>query len=56
MNPVEIEGDDLFIYSLTIPGFSLGKSRWGKYLILFYYSSANISIVELAITDIKEID
>jgi len=39
MDPSEVKGDDLLIYSLTVPGFSLGKSRWGEYLILFYRSN-----------------
>jgi hypothetical protein len=60
MDPSEVKGDDLLICSPTVPGFSLGKSRWGEYLILFYYSnsppSANINVVELAVADIKEID
>ncbi len=48
MDPSEVKGDDLLICSPTVPGFSLGNSRWGEYLILFCCSSnlpsANISI------------
>ncbi|KAH8757124.1 P-loop containing nucleoside triphosphate hydrolase protein [Hyaloscypha finlandica] len=40
MDPSEVKGDDLLICSPTVPGFSLGNSRW----------------VELAVADIKEID
>jgi hypothetical protein len=56
MDPLEVEGDDLLVCSPTVPGFSLGTSRWGEHLILFSCSSANINVVELAIADIKEID
>jgi hypothetical protein len=35
IDPLEVKGDDLLIYSPTIPRFSLGNSRWGKHLILF---------------------
>jgi hypothetical protein len=38
-DPLEVEGDDLLICSPTLPGFSLGNSRWGEHLILFCYSS-----------------
>ena len=27
---LEVKGDNLLICSLTVPGFSLGNSRWGK--------------------------
>ena len=33
---LEVKGDDLLIYSLIVPRFSLGNNRWGKHLILFY--------------------
>ena len=60
IDPSEVKGDDLLIYSLTVPRFSLGNSRWGKHSIHFCCSntfpSANINIVELAVADIKEID
>jgi hypothetical protein len=39
MDPSEVKGDDLLICSPTVPGFSLGKSRWGEYLILFCRSN-----------------
>jgi hypothetical protein len=39
MDPSEVKGDDLLICSPTVPGFSLGNSRWGEYLILFCCSS-----------------
>ena len=39
MDPSEVKGDDLLICSPTVPGFSLGNSRWGEHLILFYCSS-----------------
>ena len=35
MDPSEVKGDDLLICSPTVPGFSLGNSRWGKHSILF---------------------
>lgn len=35
MDPSEVEGDDLLVCSLTVPGFSLGTSRWGEHLIFF---------------------
>jgi len=35
MDPSEVQGDDLLICSPTVPGFSLGNSRWGKHSILF---------------------
>ncbi|KAH6661627.1 hypothetical protein B0J14DRAFT_622151 [Halenospora varia] len=28
MDPLEVKGDDLLIYSLTVPRFSLGNRRW----------------------------
>jgi hypothetical protein len=60
MDPSEVKGDDLLICSPTVPGFSLGNSRWGKHSIPFCRSntfpSANINIVELAVADIKEIN
>jgi hypothetical protein len=34
IDPSEVKGDDLLICSPTLPGFSLGNSRWGEYLIL----------------------
>jgi len=30
MDPSEVKGDDLLICSPTVPGFSLGNSRWGE--------------------------
>jgi hypothetical protein len=45
---LEVKGDDLLICSPTVPGFSLGNSRWGERLIIFCLSSnfplANTSI------------
>lgn len=45
---LEVKGDDLLICSPTVPGFSLGDSRWGERLITFCLSSncplANTSI------------
>jgi hypothetical protein len=39
MDPSEVEGGNLLVCSPTVPGFSLGNSRWGEYLILFCCSS-----------------
>ena len=30
IDPSEVKGDDLLICSPTVPGFSLGNSRWGE--------------------------
>jgi hypothetical protein len=40
IDPSEVKGDDLLICSPTVPGFSLGDSRWGEHLILFCRSNA----------------
>jgi hypothetical protein len=59
IDPLEVKGDDLLICSPTVPGFSLGNSRWGEHLILYRSNTfplANIDIVELAVADIKEIN
>jgi hypothetical protein len=39
MDPSEVRGDDLLICSPTVPGFSLGNSRWGEHLLLYYCRS-----------------
>lgn len=34
MDPSKVEGNDLLIYSPTVPKFNLSNSRWDKHLIL----------------------